>query len=233
MADRIDKIVSGLTGLSRREVRKAVSDGNVAVNGRVVGRPEFKCDPEQDVITFAGRKLEFKKNRYFLLNKPSGLLSASRDAKQPTVLDLFRNEPNHASLFTVGRLDKDTTGLLIVTDDGEFAHRVISPKSRVEKEYAAVVDGDFPTGAAKSFADGVVLTDGTRCLPAELRIIGARECRVTVYEGKYHQVKRMIGTLGLGVVTLERLRIGGITLPEVRRGEYIEKDRAEMEKVFK
>lgn len=233
--DRIDKILAAQTGMTRKEAHKVIASGAVAVDGNVVKSKDFKVNPETQSITLSGNPIGYKKNRYFLLNKPAGVLTASTDKSRETVIDLFKAEPHYERLFAVGRLDKDTTGLLIITDDGDYAHRVISPKSGVEKEYIAVVDGEIPQNAESVFAEGIVLADGTKCLPAKLVVAGQdrREAHITVFEGKYHQIKRMLGTLELGVNKLHRKRISSILLPDnLAAGEYIEIDRETAYSVF-
>ena len=149
-----------------------------------------------------------------MMNKPAGVLTATEDLRQKTVLDLLPEELRRMGLFPVGRLDRDTRGLLLLTDDGEFAHRVISPKFAVEKMYDASVEGELNERDAAAFAEGLVLGDGTKCRPARLEILGDGRCLVTVTEGKYHQVKRMLASRGAPVTALKRLSIGGLHLPE-------------------
>ena len=156
-----------------------------------------------------------------MLNKPAGLLSVSRDTRAPTVLELMPEAWRRRGLFCVGRLDKDTTGLLLLTDDGDFAHRVISPKSRIPKLYEAEVDGAAGEEDVRAFAEGLVLRDGTRCLPASLTALAPGRVRVEVFEGKYHQVKRMLAARDLPVRALRRLSIGPVALDAgLREGEF-------------
>ena len=156
-----------------------------------------------------------------MLNKPAGVLSATDDGKQKTVIDLFSPEQKRLGLFPVGRLDKDTTGLLLITDDGDFAHKVISPKSEIEKLYHAETASPVNDGDIAAFAHGVTLADGTKCLPAGLSLCPDGSCLVTVMEGKYHQVKRMLASRGKPVTALERLRIGALELDDsLKPGEY-------------
>ena len=168
-----------------------------------------------------------------MMNKPAGVLSATEDGRQKTVLDLVSPQMKRLGLFPVGRLDKDTRGLLLLTDDGDFAHRVISPKSEVEKLYYARVEGEPCAEDAEAFARGIVLADGTRCLPARLQLLGGDECLVTVMEGKYHQVKRMLASRGKPVLELRRLSIGRLELDEnLQPGEYQEMTQEDLCKVF-
>lgn len=209
---RLDKFLSELGVASRKELRQIIKSGRVLVNGAAVNAPEHKLDPERDTVVLDGKLLSYVKFRYFMLDKPSGVLSATEDRRQKTVLDLLPPELQALELFPVGRLDKDTSGLLLLTNDGDFAHRVISPKSEVEKLYYAKVDGVPDESDAAAFAEGIVLGDGTKCLPAKLEPLGCGECLVTVMEGKYHQVKRMLASRGKPVLELRRLAVGGLAL---------------------
>lgn len=209
---RLDKLLSELGVASRKELRQIIKSGRVLVNGAAVNAPEHKLDPERDTVVLDGETLSYVKFRYFMLDKPPGVLSATEDRRQKTVLDLLPPELRALELFPVGRLDKDTSGLLLLTNDGDFAHRVISPKSEVEKLYYAKVDGVPDENDAAAFAEGIVLGDGTECLPAKLELLGGGECLVTVMEGKYHQVKRMLASRGKPVLELRRLAVGGLAL---------------------
>ena len=183
-------------------------------------------------ITVDGETLDEPGHIYVMLHKPAGLLSATTDPRKPTVLDLMPPEWKRRGLFPVGRLDKDTTGLLILTDDGDFAHRVISPKSHVPKLYEAVVDGVPTASDARAFEEGITLGDGTRCLPARLIDLGGSRVQVEVFEGKYHQVKRMLGSRMLPVKELKRLSIGGLALDSaLAPGEYRRLSPEEVEKI--
>lgn len=225
---RIDKIIADVTPFSRKEVRALLRGGRVTAEGRPIRNPGERLDPEAVPIELDGRPLRFTAQVYYLLYKPAGLLSASRDSSRRTVVDLVEKATGRRGLFPVGRLDKDTTGLLLITNDGDFAHRVISPKSHVEKAYIARLDAPVPAGTAERFAAGVTLADGEVCAPARLELLGeeGRLCRLILCEGKYHQVKRMFGTVGCGVVTLHRERIGRLTLPDgLGEGDFLELDR--------
>ena len=211
---RLDKFLSELGVASRKELRQIIKSGRVLVNGAAVNAPEYKLDPERDTVVLDGETLSYVKFRYFMLDKPPGVLSATEDRRQKTVLDLLPPELQALELFPVGRLDKDTSGLLLLTNDGDFAHRVISPKSEVEKLYYAKVDGVPDESDAAAFAEGIVLGDGTKCLPAKLEPLGGGECLVTVMEGKYHQVKRMLAACGKPVTYLKRLSMGPLTLDD-------------------
>lgn len=199
---------------SRREVKRMIRDGRVRVDGAAVKLPETRVDPLRAEILLDGEKLVWKKNHYFMMNKPAGVLTATEDKRCKTVLDLLDDEQRRLGLFPVGRLDRDTRGLLLLTDDGDFAHRVISPKFAVEKLYDATVEGTPDEEDAAAFAAGLELADGTKCRSARLTPLGDNRCLVTVTEGKYHQVKRMLASRGLPVRELKRLSIGALKLPD-------------------
>ena len=219
---RLDKFISNQLIISRSVVRVGIQRGKATVNGVVVRDAGAQIEADCDTITYEGNAVGYKEYVYILMNKPKGVLTATEDKKQKTVLDLIPEEYKRKNLAPVGRLDKDTTGLLLITDDGVFAHYVISPKSNVEKEYIATLDGDVTDDMIKSFADGVTLADGTVCKPAKLERISFCVASVVIDEGKYHQIKRMFGTVGLGVNELKRIRIGTLSLPkEVKEGSCI------------
>ncbi len=218
---RLDKFISDCGAASRREIKQMIKAGRVTLNGETAPAPETKLDPETAVVAIDGTALKYEKNHYFMLNKPAGVLSATDDGKQKTVIDLLLPEHKRLGLFPVGRLDKDTTGLLLITDDGDFAHRVISPKSKIMKVYHAHTQSPVNTDDISAFVQGVTLADGTKCLPARLSLCADGSCLVTVKEGKYHQVKRMLASRGKPVMALKRLRIGGLELDEsLEPGDY-------------
>ena len=220
--ERLDKLIATQKNLPRKETRQIISRARVTVNGVVARAFDTRVNPEIDVIELDGQRVDYKKYVYIMMNKPKGVLSAATDKSRSTVVDLVPEELSRKELFPVGRLDKDTTGLLLITDDGEFAHRVISPKSEIEKVYEVVLDGELPDNAEELFLKGIVLHDGTRCLPAKLTIDKNDKTRaeVTIMEGKYHQIKRMFGVLSLGVVELHRKSVGGVELdPRLSLGE--------------
>ena len=230
---RLDKLLCDLGAASRREAQKLIRAGRVAVDGRSVTAPETKLDPSVCTVTFDGEPLAWKAHHYYMLNKPAGVLTATEDKGRKTVMDLVTPEMRRMALFPVGRLDRDTRGLLLLTDDGEFAHRVISPKSAVEKRYYAKVEGSPTAADAAAFEEGLVLGDGTKCLPAKLELLGEGECIVTVTEGKYHQVKRMLASRGCPVSELKRLSIGALALPEeLAEGAFRELDEEDLCRVF-
>ena len=218
---RLDKIIASQTTLSRSQVEKLIRAGKVLVDGKAARKADQKADPDLSEIVLDGRPLRYEKYAYFMLNKPAGVLSATKEPGRNTVIDLVEAETGRRGLFPVGRLDRDTTGLLLVTDDGDFAHKVISPKSDIEKAYRARLDGPVDERIIRRFSEGIVLADGTLCLPAALEVLESENAsgdeshvEIVVQEGKYHQVKRMFGVVGLGVVSLRRVRIGGLELDE-------------------
>ena len=209
---RLDKLLADMGIASRSELKAIIKSGRVTVDGVAVRDADAKFDSENCDIALDGKSLSVQKFRYYMMDKPTGALSVTEDRKQQTVLDLLPAEQQRMGLFPVGRLDKDTSGLLILTNDGEFAHKVISPKSGVEKIYLAVVDGEPDEADVKAFEKGIVLKDGTQCLPAKLKLLGVDRCLVTVMEGKYHQVKRMLASRGKPVLELRRLAVGELEL---------------------
>ena len=211
---RLDKLLSDAGVAPRRELKAIIRSGRVEVNGAVVTAPETKVDETAVSVAVDGVPVDTGQFVYYMLDKPAGVVSATEDRTEKTVLDLLPPEMRRRGVFPGGRLDKDTTGLLLLTNDGTFAHRIISPVSHVEKCYAARVDGIPDETDAAAFAAGVTLRDGTECLPARLETDGTDRCLVTVREGKYHQVKRMLASRGKPVLELRRLTIGALRLDE-------------------
>ena len=211
-AERLDKLLAGSGLVSRREAKGLVRQGRVTVNGVPPASAEVKCDPEWDEIRLDGQRVSCARFRYLMLNKPAGVLSATRDDSQRTVLDLLPPRLRALELFPVGRLDKDTTGLLLLTNDGDWAHRILAPRSHVPKRYRAELDADLDEADAEAFGNGIMLADGTLCRPALLNQEGPRSAVVTLYEGRYHQVKRMFAARGKTVTRLHRLSIGPLPL---------------------
>ena len=209
--ERLDKIISSRTGLSRKEAKAAISGGKVSVNGNIVRSSELKVG-ENDEIIIGCNKISKKAHLYIVLHKPKGYVSATEDPKQKTVLELVPENLMRSGLFPAGRLDKDTTGLMIITDDGDFAHRILSPKKHVPKKYAVTIDLPVTEAMKKGFAEGIELNDGI-CKTAKLEPTGEYTCEVTLSEGRYHQIKRMFGCFGAKVTELHRLSMGGFSLP--------------------
>lgn len=219
--ERLDKVLAGTGRWSRREVKLLVRQGLVRLNGAAAGSAEEKCDPETAVITVNGETVVLRRFTYVLLHKPGGVLTATEDRRQETVMELLPQELRRVGLAPVGRLDKDTEGLLLLTNDGELTHRLLSPKYHVDKRYFARVDGHLTAAHTEAFAKGMTLGDGLKCLPARLEILPDSGCIVTVREGKFHQVKRMLASCGAPVVYLKRLSMGPLVLgDELGRGEH-------------
>ena len=221
--ERLDKVVASMGRWSRREVKGLVREGRVLVDGRPAASPEMKVDPERCRVTVDGEELGWQRYTYLMMNKPAGLLSATRDGRgDGTVLDLLPPELRRRDLFPVGRLDRDTVGLLLLTNDGPLAHCLLSPKNHVDKTYLVRVAGVVDESDREAFAAGMTLADGLRCLPAEL-VPGeeADTAFVTLHEGKFHQIKRMFAARGKPVLSLQRIVMGGIPLdPRLGEGEY-------------
>ena len=230
---RLDKFISGQLNMTRKTAKNDIRHGYVTVNSKTFTDPSAVIDTQSANITYKGEKINYKKYVYILLNKPSGILSASNDKTRRTVVDLVPKELKRHGLFPVGRLDKDTTGLLIITDDGTFAHDCISPKKNIPKCYIARLDGKVTKQMCEIFASGVILADGTVCKPAVLEPLGENSAKITITEGKYHQIKRMFGTVGLGVNTLHRQSVGNLVLPETLNfGECVEMTEKQLKSVL-
>ena len=218
--ERLDKVIANRGVASRREVKALVRQGRVLVDGVPAAAADMKVDAEAAVITVDGVTLGSERHIYLLLHKPAGVLTATEDKRQPTVLDLIPQEWRRRDLAPVGRLDKDTEGLLLLTDDGELTHRLLSPRYHVDKVYYARVEGVPDEQDAAAFAEGLLLGDGLQCLPARLEPLGGGECLVTLREGKFHQVKRMLAGRGKPVQYLKRLSMGPLRLePELAAGQ--------------
>lgn len=211
--ERIDKIIASQGQYSRSDVKKLISKKQVTVDGEIVKSPNIKADPAVSVITVKGITLNFKRNVYLMLNKPKGYVSATEDRDHQTVLELVPAEYSGRDIFPAGRLDRDTTGLMIITDDGALAHNILAPKKHVQKIYHVELDIPVTEEMAKGFAEGVELNDGI-CKEAGLEITGEYTARVTLKEGRYHQIKRMFGCFGAKVVELHRLTMGNLHLTE-------------------
>ena len=227
--ERLDKVLAATGRWSRREVKLLVKQGQVRINGAAASSAEEKLDPETAAVTVGGQTVVLQKHTYIMLHKPAGVLSATEDSRQKTVLELLPPELRRRGLSPVGRLDKDTEGLLLLTDDGELAHRLLSPKYHVDKRYYAEVDGLLGPADADAFAKGMTLDDGLVCLPAGLELCGSGACIVTLQEGKFHQVKRMLAFRGAPVRYLKRLAMGPLTLdPSLETGAFRELTAAEV-----
>lgn len=225
---RIDKYLANMNVGSRKEVHQLIKKGIVAVNGTTVKTPKQQVK-ESDQVTVNGDAVAYQKYHYFLLNKPKGVLSATEDRSQPTVISILAPQDRYQGIVPVGRLDKDTTGLLLLTNDGQLNHELLAPGKHVDKVYRAEIAGVANDATVKTFASGMTLGDGTKLQPAELKILSQDEehdrstTEIKICEGKYHQIKRMFGVVGMKVVELERISMGKLTLPaNLKRGEYLE-----------
>lgn len=229
---RLDKILTGSGLYSRREAGNLIKDGRVTVGGQVVLSKEEKFNSDMELICIDGVPVEYRTYRYFMMNKPKGVLSATIDRSVETVLDILKPEHSRLGLFPVGRLDKDVTGLLLLTNDGGFAHKVMSPAGGIGKTYLALTDIAVTAADVCAFSGGIMLSDGTKSLPASLRPVQGG-AYITLREGKFHQVKRMMEAIGKPVIDLSRVSVGGLVLDEgLRPGEYYELSNEEVSLIF-
>ncbi|MDP4144585.1 MAG: pseudouridine synthase [Bacillota bacterium] len=234
--ERLDKVLSNLGFGSRKDVKGIVKDGAVEVDGVVAKSSNMQVDPEKSKITVNGEIVRYRKFIYLMMNKPDGVVSATFDNYDETVIDLLEEEYQVFEPFPVGRLDKDTVGLLLLTNDGELNHRLISPKWHVDKIYYAEINTRVDESDVEAFEKGIVLDDGYKCMPGKLEIINSNEdgseVYVTIQEGKFHQVKRMFQSLDKRVVYLKRVQFGGLSLDEkLPEGSYRELTEEELEKL--
>ena len=221
---RLDKFISTTTTLSRAEAKKVIKKG-ILINDKLIKTPDYKIDEFKDQVIVNGNRLVYQKYVYIMMNKPKDTVSATEDVIERTVVDILRDEDRIYKVFPVGRLDKDTEGLMLLTNDGELAHKLISPKKDVEKKYYVEVSGELKNEHLKIIKEGVILEDGYRCKPARLEILDSSEgnskANIFITEGKFHQVKRMMKSLGTTVTYLKRLSIGSLKLDEnLKLGEY-------------
>lgn len=223
---RIDKLLANIGYGSRKEVKGLLKSGAVKVNDEIIKDAKAQVNPEIDVITVHGEQVEYKEFIYLMMNKPPGVLSATEDNHQETVIDLLELEDSVYDPFPVGRLDKDTEGLLLITNDGKLAHQLLSPKKHVPKTYFAVIEGEVTERDVEAFRAGVTLDDGYLTKPGELVIIksgSTSDIELTITEGKFHQVKRMFEAVGKRVIYLKRLSMGSLQLDDqLELGEYRE-----------
>lgn len=221
---RIDKMLAHSGLGSRKDIKKILKTQQVKVNGERVRDPKFSIDPELDVVKVNGEKLTYQSMLYYMMNKPKHVISATEDQLHQTVIDLIQPEDYRKDLFPVGRLDRDTTGLLLITNDGPLAHRLLSPKKHVEKKYWARIEGFVEQEDVSAFASGVTLEDGYNTMPAKLNIIKSAsfsEIEITIKEGKFHQIKRMFQARNKVVIELKRLKMGPLVLdPLLNEGSY-------------
>ena len=235
---RIDKLLAHSGLGTRKEVKKILKSGMVLVNGDVVNEPKTHVDPEVDKVTVGGATLDYEEFVYFMMNKPQGVISATEDLLHDTVIDLLDPQDSIQSPFPAGRLDIDTEGLVLLTNDGALAHQLLSPKRKVDKCYEAMIEGIVTQEDGDAFQEGVKLDDGYHTLPAELEILSVDEesetshIRLIIQEGKFHQVKRMFEAVDKKVTALKRLSIGPLVLdPELELGEYRPLTAEEIEKL--
>lgn len=223
---RLDKLLANMGYGSRKEIKKTLKNGAVSVDGDVAKDGKKHVNPQEQSVVILGEEVQYKPFVYLLMNKPAGVISATEDSSQRTVIDLLDPGDQLFSPFPVGRLDKDTAGLLLLTNDGQLAHRLLSPNRHVSKTYVARVNGRLTGKDIETFGRGVKLGDGYITKPAELKIIQSGQlshARVTISEGKYHQIKRMFAALGKTVTFLQRTAMGPVLLPDtLREGEYRE-----------
>ena len=209
---------------TRSEVKQLLKKGLITVNGELVKKPEIKIDPDKDRVYFDKRELKYETYVYYLLNKPAGLVSATEDKREKTVLDIFDKEDRRPDLFPVGRLDKNTVGLLLITNDGALSHKLLSPRHHVDKSYLVRVDKVIPPDTTEAFKNGLDIGDDKLTLPAKLEItdhLEGKEAIVTIHEGRFHQIKRMFQACGMEVIYLKRLSMGSLVLDEnLPEGNY-------------
>ncbi|RLL47714.1 rRNA pseudouridine synthase [Oceanobacillus piezotolerans] len=229
---RLDKLLANMDYGSRKDVKALIKKKQVTVNGTVVKNSSIHVDPEQDKVMVNGEEVIYKKYIYLMLHKPPGVISATSDEREKTVVELLSADFQHFKPFPVGRLDKDTEGLLLLTNDGELAHQLTSPNKNVGKTYYARIKGKVTEEDIETFKNGVILEDGYQSKPAELKVLSSgdiSEIQVTITEGKFHQVKRMFEAVDKKVIYLKRLSMGKLELDSsLRLGEYRELKEAEL-----
>ena len=217
---RLDKLLAHMDYGSRKEVKELIRKGYVLVNGNVIKDDDFKVDEINDENNILDSEIKYEEFIYIMLNKPEGYVSATYDFSKPIVLDLI-DDYKKRNLFPVGRLDIDTHGLLLITNDGNLAHRMLSPKSHVDKKYYLKYDGKYNESFIQKFKDGITLDDGYKCMPAEFIDLGDNEANIIIREGKFHQVKRMMEAVGCNVTFLKRISFGNLVLDEsLKEGKW-------------
>lgn len=217
---RLDKLLAHSGYGSRKEVKELIRKGQVSVNEVIIKDDDFKVDEVNDEVIVEGIIVDYQKFIYIMMNKPDGVLSATYDPKDPIVLDLIEDVPTRG-LFPVGRLDKDSEGLLLITNDGKLAHELLSPKKHVDKVYYIEYSGELDIDVESKFNEGVILEDGYKCLPGKIELLEDNKAYVTISEGKFHQVKRMINMCNGEVTYLKRVKFGPLDLDEsLNEGEY-------------
>ena len=224
---RIDKLLSNISIGTRSEIKKLIKQKQIKINGELIKNGRAQLDPDTAQVTVADHPVAIQLTKYLMLNKPQNVISATEDASQRTVLDLVTSQDNVKGLIPVGRIDKDTTGLLLWTNDGQLAHRLLAPHKHIIKTYRATIDGIVTDETVIRFKTGVQLKDGTLCKPATLKIISTSEkdnqskVEITITEGKYHQIKRMCAACKMHVATMTRISMGPLKLdPSLKQGKY-------------
>lgn len=232
---RIDKVLANLGYGSRKDIRKICKDGLVKIDGKIIKDSSLHIDPENSQIIVGNEVVNYREFVYIMMNKPQGVISATEDNRDETVVDLLDESYRPFDVFPVGRLDKDTEGLLLLTNDGQLAHQLLSPKKQVPKTYYAKVDGVVTEEDGERFKEGVFIDDDYKTLPAQLKILNSdeiSEIELTIYEGKFHQVKRMFQAVGKTVIYLKRLSMGLLELDNnLDLGEYRELTEEELEQI--
>ncbi|MBQ9067044.1 MAG: rRNA pseudouridine synthase [Clostridia bacterium] len=227
---RLDKLMASQGLGSRADCKKWIRKKQVTVNGAVVTDPGIAVDPEADTVVVSGQTVRYQEHLYLMLNKPLGVVSATEDRDAVTVVDLVPPELSRDGLFPAGRLDADTTGFILLTDDGEFAHRILSPKNHIFKTYVATLKAPVRDSDLQELREGIRLSDGTRCLPAEVSVLDPHTVQIRICEGKYHQIRRMFAAAGNRVLALTRTAMGTLPLdPSLAPGacrELTEEERA-------
>lgn len=234
--ERIDKIISKELNIGRNDARALIKSGKVLINNVPVKSVSLKIDEVSEVLNINGKELKFKKFVYIMMNKPEGVISSTdgRKTSEKTVIDILPDEMKRKNLFPAGRLDKNTTGFVLITDDGSFAHRILSPKSHIPKTYIAGLDKPFDNDTVKAFHNGVTI-GGDRCMPAELVALDQeyKTARVVIKQGMYHQIKRMFKSFGIEVISLKRIKMGGLYLDDnLAPGECRFIDEKELEMII-
>ena len=214
--ERLDKLISSQSMMTRSDASKLIRSGVVTINGTAVKNTSFKADPDVDTIMINNEKFVYKKYIYIMMNKPDGIVSASRDPKEKTVIDIIPDHMKRPNMFPAGRLDKDTTGFVLITDDGDFAHNILSPKHHIDKTYLAETDCIIEDHFLEDMRNGMILGED-QLLEAEIDLVentGNPVYRIVLREGKYHQIKRMIGSTNAVLLSLRRIQMGNLPLDE-------------------
>lgn len=213
--ERIDKVISVALNVSRNDAKSYIRKGLIAVNGKAVNNISVKVDEKKDVISFNGNPVQYNKFVYIMMNKPKGVISASEGKSEKTVVDILPQEMKRKNLFPAGRLDKDTTGFMLITDDGDFAHRILSPKNHIPKTYIAVLDKPFDDDIVKAFEKGIEFKNDV-CMPAKIKALDEENkvAQVTIKQGMYHQIKRMFLKYSITVLELKRIKMGALELDD-------------------